>query len=125
MTSQEVRVADSVDVVQGQMLDIRVSGARILLTRVDGVVQAVINKCSHLGMPMHKGKLENGIVQCPFHGSRFDLCTGKNVDWVNSVMGIPAPRWSHKLISMGKSPAALTKLVARESEGGVFVSLDN
>jgi len=125
MTGQEIRVADSANVNEGQLLDIRVSGARILLTRVNGAVQANINKCPHLGMPLHKGKTENGVVQCPFHGSRFDLCTGENVDWVNSVMGIPAPRWSHKLISMGKSPAPLTKLAARESDGGVFVTIES
>ena len=33
----------------------------------------------HLGGPLAQGKLEGYEVQCPWHGSRFDIRTGKVV----------------------------------------------
>ena len=33
-------------------------------------------KCSHLGGPLSEGKIEGTNIQCPWHGSQFDLATG-------------------------------------------------
>ena len=30
-----------------------------------------------MGGPLAEGKLEGNVVQCPWHGSRFDITTGK------------------------------------------------
>ncbi len=37
--------------------------------------------------PESKGKIENGVLQCPWHGAKFDLCTGANVEWVQNFPG--------------------------------------
>ena len=47
------------------------------------------------------------MLKCPWHGSRFDVRTGENMDWVNAFAGIPMPKWTHGMISMGKAPAPL------------------
>ena len=44
-----------------------------------GVLYAIANTCSHRGGDLSKGTIQDGIVQCPRHGSRFDVRTGKNV----------------------------------------------
>jgi nitrite reductase/ring-hydroxylating ferredoxin subunit len=75
-----------------------------------------------MGMSLAKGKLEGGIVTCPWHNSRFDLCTGKNMDWVSALLGIRMPGWTHNMIAMGKRPAPLKTLQVEESDGQVFVT---
>ena len=39
-------------------------------------VYAFDNRCPHLGFPMHKGSLKDGIVTCHWHHWRFDACGG-------------------------------------------------
>jgi nitrite reductase/ring-hydroxylating ferredoxin subunit len=94
-----------------------VNGKKIIISKINGKHCAIENKCPHLGLPLAKGKVENGVITCPFHGSKFDLCSGKNVEWVNSVMGIPAPNWAQKLIAAGKAPSNVQSFsVAQEGE---------
>jgi nitrite reductase/ring-hydroxylating ferredoxin subunit len=123
MSGNRARVAAAADVVEGKLFSAVVDGRKILLSRVAGRVHAVVDRCPHMGMSLAKGRIENGVVTCPWHNSRFDLCTGRNVDWVSAVMGVPMPRWTHKAIAMGKSPAPLQVLAAEESGGEVFVTL--
>jgi len=105
------------------MFSTTVNDTKLLLSRIDGDVKAVIDKCTHLGMPMRKGKFDDGVITCPFHGSRFDIATGENLDWVSGVMGMKAPKWACKLIEMGKQPAPLTTLIVEERDGEVYVQL--
>jgi nitrite reductase/ring-hydroxylating ferredoxin subunit len=121
--SSEVRAATSAEIEAGKMFSTVIDGTKILLSRVDGEVKGVIDKCTHLGMPMRKGKFEGTVITCPFHGSRFDIATGENLDWVTGVMGAPMPKWACKMISLGKKPAPLTTLLVSERDGEVFVVL--
>jgi nitrite reductase/ring-hydroxylating ferredoxin subunit len=122
MSSQNVRAASSDDIRKGEMFSTTVDGTKLLLSRVDGEVKGVIDKCTHLGMPMRKGKFAGTVITCPFHGSRFDIATGENLDWVSGVMGAKMPKWACKIIAMGKQPAPLTTLTVEERDGAVFVS---
>jgi len=119
------RIASSDDIRSGKLFSTEVNGTKLLLSRVDGEVKAVIDKCTHLGMPMRKGadKFDGRVITCPFHGSRFDITNGENLDWVSGVMGVSMPKWACKMIEMGKQPAPLTTLVVEEKEGAVFVQL--
>ena len=121
--SSEVRAATSAEIEAGKMFSTVIDGTKILLSRVDGEVKGVIDKCTHLGMPMRKGKFEGTVITCPFHGSRFDIATGKNLDWITGVMGAPMPKWACKMISLGKKPTPLTTLLVSERDGEVFVAL--
>ncbi len=57
-----------------------VGDQEILICKVDGDYYAINNKCPHMGGSLYKGKLENGIVTCPRHGSKYDAKTGKALD---------------------------------------------
>ncbi len=119
----QTEIASSADVVAGK-IHVAKSGQRsIALTRLDGEVRAFENKCPHLGLALAKGRIEDGAIVCPWHGSRFDICTGRNLDWVNSVLGLSMPNWSHKVIAMGKAPADVVTFAASEADGKVFVDL--
>jgi nitrite reductase/ring-hydroxylating ferredoxin subunit len=117
------RIAASDEILPGALFTTTVDGTKLLLSRVDGEVKGVVDKCTHLGMPMRKGKFEGTVITCPFHGSRFDIATGENLDWVSGVMGIKAPKWACKLIALGKHPAPLTTIEVSEDNGEVFVQL--
>src|SRR4051812_15058472 len=41
---------------------------------------AIDDRCPHLGFPLHRGTVENGLVTCHWHHARFDLCTGGTLD---------------------------------------------
>jgi 3-phenylpropionate/trans-cinnamate dioxygenase ferredoxin subunit len=49
----------------------------VLLFRVGDAVYAVEDICSHDGQPLTEGKLSGTSIECPRHGARFDICTGK------------------------------------------------
>lgn len=118
-----IEIAASDKVQENQLLPVKSTGTSLLLTRVNGQVQAFANKCPHLGLPLAKGKLVDGAVTCPWHGASFDICTGENLEWCNGVAGARLPDWSHKLLALGRSPAALAKFDAQEENGKVFVRL--
>ena len=118
-----VRVAASAQVIEGKVHVVKHEGVSIGLTRLDGTVRAFENKCPHLGLALDRGKIEGGAIHCPWHGSTFDICSGRNLDWVNSVAGLPMPAWSHKLIAFGKAPAPIKTYPVIEQDGHISLSL--
>ena len=61
----------------GAMRVADVNGTPVLLSRSEsGEVCAISNICTHVGGPLDEGGREGNVVTCPWHGSRFDLCSG-------------------------------------------------
>jgi pyruvate oxidase len=50
---------------------------QILLSKVDGKYGAIDGICSHQGGPLIEGKIENGVLRCPWHGHSFNPLSGK------------------------------------------------
>jgi nitrite reductase/ring-hydroxylating ferredoxin subunit len=70
------------DLVEGRLTagEITVQGNRLPLTLHGSEVLALGAVCSHAGGPLNRGLLVNETrVQCPWHGSRFDLRAGRVV----------------------------------------------
>jgi nitrite reductase/ring-hydroxylating ferredoxin subunit/uncharacterized membrane protein len=60
------------------MHQVDVAGEAVLVTRsTSGGLCAIANTCSHFGGPLAEGEREGDVVVCPWHGSRFDICTGE------------------------------------------------
>jgi nitrite reductase/ring-hydroxylating ferredoxin subunit/uncharacterized membrane protein len=69
--------AGSVDDLEvDQMKLLRVADRRIVLARTDRGYVAFDDRCTHKGGPLADGMLACGTVQCPWHGSQFDVFTG-------------------------------------------------
>lgn len=49
----------------------------VAVFNVDGVFYATQNDCTHKGGPLNEGLLDGCIIECPWHGSKFDVCTGQ------------------------------------------------
>jgi 3-phenylpropionate/trans-cinnamate dioxygenase ferredoxin subunit len=54
-----------------------VDGRSIVLFNIEGTVHAIENSCPHNGASLASGKLEGRVLQCPGHGLRFDVTTGR------------------------------------------------
>lgn len=59
-----------------------VSGGRhgIAVFWHDGHAYAVDNRCPHMGFPLSRGSVRDGILTCHWHHARFDLASGGTFD---------------------------------------------
>ena len=74
--SKWTAVLDEDGMSDGDRRTVEVGGVSLLLHRSEGTIHAVDAVCSHMGGPLEKGKIENGCVICPWHGSTFRLADG-------------------------------------------------
>jgi nitrite reductase/ring-hydroxylating ferredoxin subunit len=116
-------VADMSELHEGKGLCLKANGVNLVLIRNDGNIFAIENKCPHMGLPLGKGKIENGQITCRFHGARFDIRTGENLDWVASLGSLPLPQWSRGLVALGKQPHPVKTFKVTVESKDVFVDL--
>src|SRR5919202_1492699 len=58
----------------------------ILVLHDEGRVFALDNRCPHMGFPLDRGTVEDGILTCHWHHARFDLASGCTFDpWADDV----------------------------------------
>jgi 3-phenylpropionate/trans-cinnamate dioxygenase ferredoxin subunit len=77
------------DVATGQMKGVQLGGRSLVVYRLDDGFYATQASCTHVFAPLAKGKIVDSCqVQCPFHRARFDIRTGKVVEWANWPPGI-------------------------------------
>ncbi len=117
----KVKVATTSNATADKVLKTDANGQSVLVAKVGDKYCAVANKCPHLGLPMAKGKFENGVITCPFHGSKFEICTGKNVEWVESFVGIPLPGVAKKMMAMGKAPSDVASFTVTQEGEDLFI----
>ena len=70
------RVASSAEVGENRMTRALSGTTDVLLARDRGRLCALAHPCSHMGGPLSEGKMEDGAVVCPWHGSKFRLDDG-------------------------------------------------
>jgi len=62
----------------------------ILLVQESGRVFALDNRCPHMGFPLDRGSIDDGILTCHWHHARFDLSSGCTFDlWADDVPTCP------------------------------------
>jgi 3-phenylpropionate/trans-cinnamate dioxygenase ferredoxin subunit len=69
-------VAKRSEIPEGTGLCVEAEGKRIALFRVGDDVCAIDDSCPHANGPLSEGGLEGDVVECPWHGSRFNVRTG-------------------------------------------------
>ncbi len=70
---------------QGRAL-VTLDGTPIVLFYHEGEVRAVNNRCPHMGFPLAKGSVEEGVLTCHWHHARFELSCGDTFDpWADDV----------------------------------------
>lgn len=59
-------------------------GTELALYNINGDFYAIENFCPHRGAPLAEGSLCAHIVECDWHGWRFDVRTGACLNHINS-----------------------------------------
>ncbi len=56
------------------------NGRTVLVLESEGAVFAVDNRCPHMGFPLSRGTVSEGILTCHWHHAKFDLAGGSTFD---------------------------------------------
>jgi nitrite reductase/ring-hydroxylating ferredoxin subunit len=84
MADEFVKLAEVTEPAPGQMKMVeRAEDQVLLVANLDGGIYACDNTCTHAGAPLSEGSLEGELVECPLHGSVFNVTNGE-------VVGPPA-----------------------------------
>jgi nitrite reductase/ring-hydroxylating ferredoxin subunit/uncharacterized membrane protein len=94
MPKEFTPVMADAELTEGKMRRVDAGGVPVLLVRCEGEVCALAHTCSHLGGPLSEGKLDGDVVQCPWHGSRFNVRDGSVVD---GPATFPQPRFETRV----------------------------
>ena len=74
----DIVVCDDSTLKPASMVDGEGQGVRFVVIRTsDGALSALEDRCSHANVRLSGGELIGGEVECPAHGARFDVRTGK------------------------------------------------
>jgi nitrite reductase/ring-hydroxylating ferredoxin subunit len=92
---------DELDV--DQMKLVRAGRRRIVLARTEQGHVAFDDRCTHKGGPLADGTLACGVVQCPWHGSQFDVRSGR--------------------VRQGPAKQSIKTYPVEEREGRIWISL--
>ena len=66
------------------------AGHTIAVFAKDDTFAAVDNRCPHMGFPLDRGTVKNGILTCHWHHARFDLASGGTFDpFADDVRSFP------------------------------------
>jgi naphthalene 1,2-dioxygenase ferredoxin component len=78
-TEEWVQVASRADLAEGEMLAVNVAGKEVAVYDVAGQVFATENVCTHAFAMLTDGWLDGDEIECPLHGGRFNVTTGKGL----------------------------------------------
>jgi nitrite reductase/ring-hydroxylating ferredoxin subunit len=71
-----VVVTVPLELLSGDRVVVAAGGREIVVLRVGDEVHAFDNACPHQGNPLVEGELLGDVLECAYHGWRFDLATG-------------------------------------------------
>lgn len=85
-----VRVGTLSELQSRRRMAVNAGGNNIVLFYQDGQVYAVDNRCPHMGFPLDRGSVQDGILTCHWHHARFDLASGGTFDlFADDVRAFP------------------------------------
>ena len=78
-TTNKISVCSLAELQPGAMRLVEHDGVKIGVFNCDGTLHAIEDRCSHDDGPLAEGEFspETCTVECPRHGSLFDLSTGR------------------------------------------------
>jgi nitrite reductase/ring-hydroxylating ferredoxin subunit len=89
-TMERTRAASLSELRAAGRLVVHLDGHVLCLFADGDEVHAVDNRCPHMGFPLHRGSLADGILTCHWHHARYDLCTGGTFDqWADDLRTFP------------------------------------
>ena len=68
---------DVTEIAEGTLVKASAGGQALVLIRTGAMIQAMHEQCAHAGGPLSEGTIVDGCIECPWHGSRFEIGTGR------------------------------------------------
>ena len=82
----KIHVATLEELAEGPRV-VRGTSHNIVIFAENGAAYAVDNRCPHMGFPLERGTVKDGILTCHWHQARFDLSSGCTFDlWADDVL---------------------------------------
>ena len=78
--SRYITVAHVDEIPPGTCRTVEIQGIFLALCNVNGTFRAVDNTCPHAGGPLGEGSLDGELLECPWHGWRFNVRTGERAE---------------------------------------------
>jgi 3-phenylpropionate/trans-cinnamate dioxygenase ferredoxin subunit len=75
-----ISVGTAGEVADGEINSYTAGERQVAIANVDGDLHAFDDLCTHQQCSLAEGDLEGTIVECPCHGSMFDITTGEAVN---------------------------------------------
>jgi len=98
-----IKVATTDELKPNQMKLLHVNKKRIVLARTENNYVAFDDRCTHRGGSLAGGSMICGTVQCPWHGSQFDVLNG--------------------VVKAGPAKEKINTYPVNESDGNVFLNI--
>ena len=76
------------DLPPNSMRAVPLASTPVLLVREGDQVYALEPRCGHMGGPLPEGTLQGHIVTCPWHGSQYDVRTGRAIRGPYRIPGV-------------------------------------
>lgn len=81
----EYRAASREEVSSTEARTFRAGNRDVVLCDVDGEIYALDAICTHEDLPLEGGEIDDGRLECPWHGAVYEIATGR-------VRALPATR---------------------------------
>lgn len=78
----KILVGKQSELAPGAMKKVTIEGMdEIVVANVGGKFYAMRGLCNHEGGPLAEGEIEGNVISCPWHGSKWDVTTGKLIEF--------------------------------------------
>ncbi len=74
-----VKVGSAGEIEDGEVNGYSIGERQVSVANVEGDLHAFDDVCTHQQCSLSEGDLDGPIIECPCHGSRFDITTGEAV----------------------------------------------
>jgi toluene monooxygenase system ferredoxin subunit len=100
------RVLAASELWDGEMRRVAVGDRHVVLIRRGDAVHAYEDRCCHLGVPLSRGRLEDGVLRCSAHHWEFDVTTGHGLNPADARLKKFAVRCEGDAILIDLAPPA-------------------
>ncbi len=92
----------------GGCLPVQIEKHTIAIFYYASKVYAIDNRCPHMGFPLSRGTVKDGILTCHWHHARFDVMSGGTFDqWAGDVPSFPVQIRNGNEVWIGISNSSL------------------
>src|SRR6516165_4366708 len=115
-----IRVGSSDELMAKGQLTAKLGSQPVCVFWSDGQAYAVDDRCPHMGFPLHRGTVDNGLLTCHWHHARFDLESGGTLDpFADDVRAYPVDLDGSDVVVIVEPPADRAGHLRRRLDDGL------